>query len=310
MLYRQHRIPLVATYRQQTVRAHLEILERHFARDRVIDDLSQHDVDSYALARRSGTLESPHKPGQEPGVHDGTIRNELTTLMAVLNWGVVFRLDGRRLLAANPLRGAVIPREKNAKRPLATEERYQKLLEVADRAEPEGRLRLLLALARHTGRRINALANLRASDVLLSRDQMVTALAMIGAPIAWAEQWPHGALRFSAKFDKRGYESVIPLSGGARAALDVYLLVRVRASPSSRRRHHGGRGMAFVARHARELPALGRTGYAQCRRTLQIAPEAERKWHKRGTGGSELIALYDLTSGRLRLARLKRQPLS
>jgi hypothetical protein len=134
MLYRQHRIPLLATYRQQTVRAHLEILERHIARDRVIDDLSQHDVDSYALARRSGTLESPHKPGQEPGVHDGTIRNELTTLMAVLNWGVVFRLGGRRLLAANPLRGAVIPREKNAKRPLATEERYQKLLEVADRA--------------------------------------------------------------------------------------------------------------------------------------------------------------------------------
>jgi len=59
MLYRQHRIPLLATYRQQTVRAHLEILERHIARDRVIDDLSQHDVDSYALARRSGTLESP-----------------------------------------------------------------------------------------------------------------------------------------------------------------------------------------------------------------------------------------------------------
>lgn len=68
-----------------------------------------------------------------------------------------------------------------------------------------------------------ALPNLRASDVLLSRDQMVTALAAIGARIASAEQWPHGALRFSAKFDKRGYESVIPLSGDARAALDVYL---------------------------------------------------------------------------------------
>jgi len=241
MLYRQHRIPLLATYRQQTVRAHLEILERSIARDRVIDDLSQHDVDSYALARRSGTLESPHKPGQEPGVHDGTIRNELTTLMAVLNWGVVFRLGGR----------------------------------------------------------------LRASDVLLSRDQMVTALAMIGAPIAWAEQWPHGALRFSAKFDKRGYASVIPLSGGIPSAARSRPSVAIFPTSTS-----CGRGMAFVARHARELPALGRTGYAQCRRTLQIAPEAQRKWHKRGTGGSELIALYDLTSGRLRFARLKRQPLS
>ena len=71
MLYRQHRIPLLATYRQQTVRAHLEILERSIARDRVIDDLSQHDVDSYALARRSGPLESPHKRGQEPGSMTG-----------------------------------------------------------------------------------------------------------------------------------------------------------------------------------------------------------------------------------------------
>ena len=49
------------------------------------------------------------------------------------------------------------------------------------------------------------------------------ALAAIGAPIAWAEQWPHGALRFSARFDKRGYESVVPLSRDARNALDVYL---------------------------------------------------------------------------------------
>jgi integrase len=128
--------------------------------------------------------------------------------MAVLNWGAVYRMGGKRLLPANPLHGASIPREKNAKRPLATEERYTALLAVADKADPQGRLRLLLALARHTGRRINALANLRATDVLLSREQMVTALAEVGAPIAWAEEWPHGALRFSAKFDKRGYESV------------------------------------------------------------------------------------------------------
>jgi integrase len=255
MLYRQHRIPLLATYRQQTVRAHLGILERHIARARVVDDLSQHDVDAYAVARRSGTLESPHKRGQEPGVHDGTIRNELTTLMAMLNWGVFFRIGGRRLLAANPLRGAVIPREKNAKRPLATEDRYQKLLEVADRAEPEGRLRLLLALARHTGRRINALANLRASDVLLSRDQMVTALAAIGAPIAWAEQWPHGALRFSAKFDKRGYESVIPLSGDARAALDVYAERFSPAGSPGPRNSPGCRS----SRAARGIPSDGRS---------------------------------------------------
>ena len=127
-LYRQHRFPLLSSDRQRTIRGHLEILERHIARDRVVDDLSQHDVDGYTAARRSGALESPNKRGEEPGVRDGTIRTELITLMALLNWGAVFRVGGKRLLPANPLRGVNIPREKNAKRPLATEERYRKLL--------------------------------------------------------------------------------------------------------------------------------------------------------------------------------------
>jgi hypothetical protein len=65
-------------------------------------------------------------------------------------------------------------------RPIATEDRYQKLLAVADAVEPLGRFRCVLALARECGRRINAIVNLRASDVLLSPEQMVTALAAIG----------------------------------------------------------------------------------------------------------------------------------
>jgi hypothetical protein len=167
----------------------------------------------------------------------------------------------------------------DAQRPLATEERYQKLLEVADRAKPEGRLRLLLTLARHTGRRINALANLRASYVLLSSN----AEPHLACGKTLAGRWLTRA------------EKLAEVPKLARGAWHPFR--RSFASPSSRRRHHGGRGMAFVARHARELPALGRTGYAQCRRTLRIAPEAERKWHKRGTGGSEVIACTTLHRG-------------
>jgi hypothetical protein len=54
-------------------------------------------------------------------------------------------------------------------------------------------------------------------------------LAAIGAPIASAAQWPHGALRFPAKFDKRGHETLVPLSRDARSALDVYLGLHPRA---------------------------------------------------------------------------------
>ena len=95
--------------------------------------------------------------------------------------------------------------------------------------EPLGRFRCVVALARETGGRINAIVNLRASDVLLSREQMVTVLASVGQPVAWAEHWPHGALFWRPEHDKMGYESVAPLSSRAREALDAYLAKHPRA---------------------------------------------------------------------------------
>lgn len=87
----------------------------------------------------------------------------------------------------------------------------------------------MLALARESGRRINAIVNLRASDVLLSREQIAIALGSLGQPTAWAEHWPYGALRWRSEHDKMGYETVTPLSSRARAALDVYLTRNPRA---------------------------------------------------------------------------------
>jgi hypothetical protein len=46
--------------------------------------------------------------------------------------------------------------------------RYRKTLEKAPAVDASGRLELLLALARYTGRRINAMLQLRAADLLLS----------------------------------------------------------------------------------------------------------------------------------------------
>ena len=139
-------------------------------------------------------------------------------------------------------------------------------------------MRLLLALARYTGRRINALSNLRASDVLLSRDQMVTALAEIGAPIACADQWARGALRFSAKFDKRGCESVVPLSSDARAAIDVYLRRHPKAGDvpllPSNTEPHLACGKIFAGRWLRraeklaELPNIARGAWHPFRRSV------------------------------------------
>jgi integrase len=143
-------------------------------------------------------------------------------------WGQAHRIGGRRLLGGDPMVGLVIPSEKNAKRPVATEARYQALLAVADRAEPTGRFRCVLTIARTTGRRIAAICALQRSDVLLSPDQMRRALAAAGMDVAHAEQWTHGAIVWQAASDKLGFEAITPISAAARAALIDYL----RAHPS------------------------------------------------------------------------------
>jgi hypothetical protein len=59
-------------------------------------------------------------------------------------------VNGRPLLGTNPMRGLTLPRERNIRRPVASEERYRLTLAKSDEADPTGRLTCLLALARHT----------------------------------------------------------------------------------------------------------------------------------------------------------------
>ena len=141
-LYQQHRLPLVTRIRARTVRGYYGLLERHIGRAFHVENLTQHHVDRYAAARRSGTLESPKKRGTRPGVRDGSIRSEVRLLLSILHFGQAHKVNGKALLATSPLVGVVIPQERNAMRPVANEERYQKLLEVADVAEPLGRFQV------------------------------------------------------------------------------------------------------------------------------------------------------------------------
>jgi hypothetical protein len=164
------------------VRGYYGLIETHVSRDFHIENLTQHHVDAYVAARRSGALESPKKRGTRPGVRDGSIRSELQLLVSILHFGETHKVNGRPLLTATPLKGVQIPQERNPMRPVATEERYQKLFKVADAVEPLGRFRCVLSLARECGRRINAIVNLSAADVLLSREQIEISLAAVGAP--------------------------------------------------------------------------------------------------------------------------------
>lgn len=222
-LYERDRVPILSPARQKAVRAMLRLLERHFGRDFDLDDCSQHTADGYVRARQSGALRSPRHRTPRNGVSAGTVRNELHLLEAMITWGQSVRIGGRRLLAGDPMVGVVIPTEKNARRPIANAARYEALRTVADVAEPTGRFRCVLALARHTGRRINAIVSLRRSDVLLTRDAMRRALAEYAMDLAHADAWPHGAIRWPSSSDKLGFEAITPIGTDTREALDVYL---------------------------------------------------------------------------------------
>jgi integrase len=85
------------------------------------------------------------------------------------------------------------------------------------------RLRTILVLARHTGRRESAICNLRASDLLLTPERMRGALAAEGMDERLAEHMPHGAIRWAAEHDKQGLLFITPISAETRRELDRYI---------------------------------------------------------------------------------------
>lgn len=226
--YAAEQLPTLSAARQRTVRGMLALLGQHFADGARVDDCSQPRVDAYVTARRTGAIRSPRHRARDPGARAGTIRNELALLRTIVRWGRETRVDGRPLVSGDPMLGVDLPQEANARRPVTTEARYQATLADAEAADGRGRFRCLLVLARHTGRRINALCQLRASDVLRARAQLEAALGAVGQPVGHAAHWPHGGLHFRAEHDKRGYAAVVPINAEARAALDAYLRAHPR----------------------------------------------------------------------------------
>ena len=221
-LYLHHRGPLLTKVRKRHMKLVLGLLVDHFGPGYEVDDFSQHALDSYVSARQRGVLRSADRRASKAPAA-GTIRNELHSFSVVCNWATEYRVRQRPLLARNPVRKLKIPQEPNPRRPLVTETRYKALLSVADQADAEGRLRLLLTLAWETGRRINAILHLRASDVLLTEDRVRRTLAEEGQDESLAEHWPR-AIRWRPEFDKCNYLDFAPLPEGARVPLEAYLL--------------------------------------------------------------------------------------
>jgi integrase len=127
-------------------------------------------------------------------------------------------------MAENPVRGYQAPRERNPRRPTATQDRYEAVRAVSDlieteiqwggvRARRRSYLSELLEIVNGTGRRLSPICALTYQDLRL-RDG------------------PHGAIRWPAATDKTGHESTILISPAVRRALDRVLIERPGSGPA------------------------------------------------------------------------------
>jgi integrase len=117
----------------------------------------------------------------------------------------------------------------------------------------------MLDLAWYTGRRLSSIAALRASDILLSPEQVASALADAGREEYLAEAWP-AAIRWSAEADKEDVEWIVPIPAVLVEALTTYM----------RSRRIVGGVLLFPAPRSRDKAVSKETCYYRMR-------EAEKK---------------------------------
>lgn len=192
----------------------------------------------FIVERREGRV-GPKVDKLRP-VGNRQIEYDLKFLLAVLNWATKAREQGEPLLERNPLHGLPLPREKNPKRPIWTDEEYTTLVSVATGID--WRLSVALVLAHETGHRIGAIRQLQWSDIDLDR-KLVT---------------------WRAESDKAKLEHTTPLTDAAVQALRLALREQtaigdswVFVSPKFSDRPCSATTFSKWMRQAREAAGLG-----------------------------------------------------
>jgi integrase len=208
-LYWQHRTPAKVESEQAADRRRGQMWCRRLGGQKNLNELRLQEWESFIDARRSGEIEAEGRlvPFDErKRVSDGTIWADLVFLNSLMNWATKWRTeDGKYLMRENPARGFALPKEKNPRRPIATDDRLEAILAQAPEVHPY--LAPLLTIVAGTGRRINAVLHLTTDDLLL-------------------DQSAHGVIRWRAEHDKTGKESLVPISKDVRAAINRHLAER------------------------------------------------------------------------------------
>ena len=221
--YFKDRVPQMRNALQQASKARRQLFESCFGAATKVSDIDQSDVDRFVHVRTTGRLFPEGQTATRKKVTVGTANADLAWLRTAFRWGKRRKIAGEWLIRENPLDRLTLPgRNKNERRPVASEQRYRATRDKADEVDQKGRIRAMLAIARYTGRRIRSICALRASDVLWTSDEVSEALASMGADVRLAQHYAHGALHWSEDADKIGEAWITPISPDLRAELDLY----------------------------------------------------------------------------------------
>lgn len=214
-LYKKHRTPQKGEQEQKADARRIELWTRVLGGKADPEAISRAAWERFADQRASGAIDARGNPVAEDDrtpVGPRTVERDQRFLLAVLNWATDWRTEHGYLLSENVCRGFPVAEEKNPSRPIATDARVQKIRAVAPKVTMDvtwgekrkavpSHLPAIFDLAVETGRRLSSILALRHSDLL-------------------TDSGPHGAIRWRAETDKQGRESVVPISGTARRALD------------------------------------------------------------------------------------------
>lgn len=215
----------------------MRVTEAIWGRDCRIATLNDDAVQTWVDTLRQGGFYVESRSGKSElchGVADRTIRGYWVHLKAIVKWVSRQKIPGTqtRYLSANPLDDvdeppATVPEQEM---PIASHERYEATLRFLRHSRQgdgnewkKAMLAAALAIARYTGRRRGAIAQLQCGDILLTRAQVEATLLRYGRPRAWADAWPYGAIVWRWQSDKKRRGAIIPICRDLCVVLRWYM---------------------------------------------------------------------------------------
>lgn len=220
-LYLEHETPNHTAAVQQHDARCAELWTRVLGPQCDLSGLTLEDWQGFAKARRTGAIDPRGHAvptGNRRTAGPRTVGRDQEWLRRVLLWAGKWRVNGRPVLDANPMHGFPIAREKNPRRPVASEDRYEATRAVSDnimmdvrqnrcRIKVRSYLGEILDIINGTGRRLTPVIQLRFSDLRLT-------------------EGPHGAICWPADTDKKTKEWSAPINESVRQAIDRIIAER------------------------------------------------------------------------------------